>query len=183
MKIDATQLAEWADEARRTLQREAERLREQAEQIDIYLRALDAAQTLATEAERLRAELEQERTDTGRLTAELEQEREQRQALEMKLNELNKLSAGMAKKSSSDNLLKAISSYLKISKRKTLAKRETAKVILMELFANAQVEIPDDINELLNHLDDEQPDAPTIVIESANDVIAEGGQKNVRIGQ
>ena len=80
----------------------------------------------------------------------------------MRLSELSKLSAGVAKKSSQDDLFKAMRSYLKTSRRKTLGKREASKMVFTELLTTAKMEMPDDIMELLEHLDDEQAD-PKVV--------------------
>ena len=53
--------------------------------------------------------------------------------------------------------------------------------MFLELITAAKLELPEDIMELLNHFDDENPE-PQIVIEKAADVIAEGGVKNVKNG-
>ena len=85
----------------------------------------------------------------------------------------------MAKKSSQDDVSKALRIYLNNSKRKTLSKREAAKTVFLELIAAAKLEMPEDTMELLSHFDDETPEPP-IVIEQAADVIADGGVKNIR---
>ena len=57
--------------------------------------------------------------------------------------------------------------YLKISKRKNLAKREAAKMVITELFTSAQLPFPDDIVDSLSHLDDEQTE-PRVVNVTGN---------------
>ena len=66
-----------------------------------------------------------------------------------------------------DNILKAVRTYLNTSKRKTQAKREAAKMVITELFSSAKVELPDDILDMLDHLDDEQTE-PKVVSVSGN---------------
>jgi hypothetical protein len=80
----------------------------------------------------------------------------QLQEKDTQLKELNKLSAGVAKKSSQDDVSKALRIYLNTSKRKTLAKREAAKTVFLELIAAAKLDVPEEIMDLLNHFDDEQ---------------------------
>ena len=60
--------------------------------------------------------------------------------------------------------LQWLRSYLKTSKRKTLAKREAAKMVITELFVSAKVELPDDILDMLDHLDDEQMEPKVISV-------------------
>ena len=102
------------------------------------------------------------RVEVADLRSELEEQTSRRQAAETRLSELNKLSAGVAKKSPQDDLFRALRSYLNISRRKTQSKREAAKMVFMELFASAKLELPEDISELLEHLDDEQTE-PRVV--------------------
>jgi hypothetical protein len=83
----------------------------------------------------------------------------------------------MAKKSSQEGLEKAFRIYRNISKRKTQSKREAAKTQLLDFIATAKLEMPEDIMEQLNHLDDEQ------VAESApmaNVVTVQAGGINVQ---
>ena len=80
---------------------------------------------------------------------------------------MNKLSAGVARKSAIDSILKVVRSYLNTSKRKTLAKREAAKTVITELFAAAKVMLPEDIMDTLDHLDDEQVE-PKVVNVAGN---------------
>ena len=113
------------------------------------------------------------------LTAELEERDKRIAQLETQLNEMSKLSAGVAKKSSQDDVLKAIRTYLNISKRKTLSKREAAKTVLMDLFTSTRLDLPDDIKELLTYLDDEQPEAKVVnVAGNYNDIHNNGTVNN-----
>ena len=107
--------------------------------------------------------------------------KQQMQEKDTRLSELQKLSAGVAKKSSLEVVEKAVRTYLNTSKRKTLSKREAAKTVLLELVTSAKLELSEDLMEQLNHFDDENPE-PQIVIDKAGDVIADGGVKNVKNG-
>ena len=126
----------------------------------------DRAQVTALEQQlaESRAETEAARSETEALQQQLANERQKRTELEMKLNEMSKLSTGMAKKAAQDDFHKALRIYLNISKRKTIGKREAAKDVIMGLMTSTKLELPDDIMELLEHLDDEQPAEPRTVV-------------------
>ena len=156
------ELKDWRDDARHALNREVEQLREKEEQIEEYLKALNAMDELLAEVDDLKGELEDRQQEIDSLCQQLQEEKERGLAAEMRLSELSKLSAGVAKKSSQDDLFKAMRSYLKTSRRKTLGKREASKMVFTELLTTAKMEMPDDIMELLEHLDDEQAD-PKVV--------------------
>jgi cell division septum initiation protein DivIVA len=167
-------LKEQLRDARREVERERELYVEKIEAQDGYLRVLDSFDELVKKNEDLNDQVEM-------LKEEIDSLKQQLQEKEVRLSELGKLSAGVAKKSSHDDVSKAMRIYLNTSKRKTLSKREAAKTVFLELITAAKLELPEDIMELLNHFDDENPE-PQIVIEKAADVIAEGGVKNVKNG-
>lgn len=75
--------------------------------------------------------------------------------------------------------LQWLRSYLKTSKRKTLAKREAAKMVITELFANAKVELPDDIVDMLDHLDDEQIEPKVVNVAGSYNEIHDNGRVTV----
>ena len=156
MKIEMQDWEDWADGAQRELEHRLEHLREESRQIENYQRAIDMTRKLAEEKEKQSAEIES-------LRQQLQEEKRLKAELEMKMNEMSKLSAGMAKKASEEDLSKALRIYLNTSKRKTQSKREAAKTVFMEMLMSAKLELPDDIMELLEHLDDEQADNATIV--------------------
>lgn len=98
------------------------------------------------------------------LQQQLAEEKQQRVEMETRMNEMSKLSAGMAKKAAQDDFHKALRIYLNISKRKTIGKREAAKNVITDLMTSAKLELPDDIMELLEHLDDEQSEPKTVTV-------------------
>lgn len=161
-----------AHDARQALEREREEMMERAEQLDAHLRVLDEIEKVLKENSLLKEENED-------LQQQLSEEKQQRAELEMKLMEMSKLSTGMAKKASEDNLLKALRTYVNRSKRKTADKRAFAKSATLEI-ANANgLDLPEDLKAAIESLDDEQTEAK-IIIERAGDVIAEGGEKIVK---
>lgn len=147
---------ERAHETLRMLAQEQERLTDEAKGLEERRRMVEGMESLMDENERLQEETES-------LQQQLANERQKRTELEMKLNEMSKLSTGMAKKVSQDDFLKALRIYLNISKRKTISKREAAKNVITDLMTSAKLELPDDIMELLEHLDDEQTEPRTVV--------------------
>lgn len=172
--MDKTDFEEQLRDARREVERERELLMEKMEAQENYLNLLETCAEYAKENDALIEENEQ-------LKEEVENLRQQLHAKETRLSELQKLSAGVAKKSSQEVVEKAMRIYLNTSKRKTLSKREAAKTVLLELVTSAKLELPEDLMDQLNHFDDENPE-PQIVIGKAGDVIADGGVKNVKNG-
>ena len=179
------ELKDWKDDVRNELERDLEQVREKHEQISNYLRVLDAVDEMVTEhkslkrqlddkqdeIDNLKDEIDKVQSDNDALRQQLLDEKERRLSSQTKLSELSKLSAGVAKKSSQDELIKAMRSYLNISRRKTQSKREAAKMVFMEMFTSAKLELPDDIMESLDHLDDDQDDLKVVnVTGNYNDV-------------
>ena len=163
---------DWADGAQRELERRLEHMREEEKEVDNYLMAIEVARKLMSENEKQPAEIES-------LREQLQEEKRLRAEMEMKMAEMSKLSAGMAKKSSEEDLLKALRTYANRSKRKTLDKRTFAKSAILEIANVNNLTLPEDLATTVESLDDEQAE-PKIVIETAGDVIAEGGVKNVK---
>lgn len=159
--MNYNEIKNWQEKARRELKHEKEHLSEKGKQIDDFLSALDAIDDLISEFDDL--------------NEKLDEEKEQRQALEMRLSELNKLTAGVAKKSSQNDMIKAMRSYLNTSKRKTLGKREAAKMVFTELFTSAKLDLPEDIMDLLEHLDDEQAELKVVNVEGNYNDIHDNG--------
>ena len=141
--------------AQRSLQREREELEEKLELRLGLQQLMDDYGALLEENERLRRELEEQRAEVDSLHQQLHDK-------DMKLNELGKFSVNMAKKSSQEGLEKAFRIYINTSKRKTQAKREVARVQMLDFITTAKLEMPDDIMEQLNHLDDEQPESAQV---------------------
>ena len=179
------ELKDWKDDVRNELERDLEQVREKHEQISNYLRVLDAVDEMVTEHKNLKRQLDDKQDEIDNLKDEIDKvqsdndvlrqqlldEKERRLSSQTKLSELSKLTAGVAKKSSQDELIKAMRSYLNISRRKTQGKREAAKMVFMEMFTSAKLELPDDIMESLDHLDDDQDDPKVVnVTGNYNDV-------------
>ena len=97
MEILSDDFCAWLDDASRDLERDLERRRESLENQQRMVLALQKVGEMVNEIESLREQLAEEK----RARAELE----------MKIAELSKLSAGMAKKSSEEDLLKALRTY------------------------------------------------------------------------
>ena len=172
MSIESEDFMDWADGAQRELERRLERMREEEKEVDNYLMAIEVARKLMSENEKQTAEIES-------LREQLQEEKRLRAEMEMKMAEMSKLSAGMAKKSSEEDLLKALRTYANRSKRKTLDKRTFAKSAILEIANVNNLTLSEDLATTVESLDDEQAE-PKIVIETAGDVIAEGGVKNVK---
>ena len=147
--INTEEVLEAAEDTCRQLEREQEELEDRAKELRMRLQVVEATKELLREINRLKADNEALRMEIDGLNQQLQEK-------DTQLKELNKLSAGVAKKSSQDDVSKALRIYLNTSKRKTLAKREAAKTVFLELIAAAKLDVPEDIMDLLNHFDDEQ---------------------------
>lgn len=180
--FDTEALMEAAQDALRALDRERDEMRERLEVMDGYSRTLEAVEELLAENGRLTATVSsQEETISSqeetieRLRSQLQEEREQRAELEMKLMEMNKLSTGMAKKVSEDNLLKALRTYVNRSKRKTADKRAFAKSASLEI-ANANgLDLPEDLKAAIDSLDDELSEPKVVTVTGSYNDIHDNG--------
>ena len=142
-------LMDWSDGARRTLDREREKMMERVELIDGLSQAMQAVDEILTENKSLKTELESLRT-------QLQMEKDLRTKAEIQLGEMSKLSAGMAKKASQDEVLQALRVFVNKSKRKKVEKRIAIKEMVLEM-ANANgVLLPEDLATAIDSLDDEQ---------------------------
>ena len=164
--VNPEELKEAAREAYRQLQHELERKIDEAEELKIQMRVVDATQGLLDEIDRLKAENEAQREEIDDLHQQID-DRDRR------LKELGQLSAGVAKKSSADDVAKAMRIDMNMSKRKTQSKREAAKTVLLELITAAKLEMPEDFMETLSHFDDEELTDQPQSAGSANENVAE----------
>lgn len=148
--------AEMTKGARRGLENKRERLTEQMEQIADYLQLMDCMDELIGENEKMHDE-------TELLKQQLDDEKKRNSDLEMKLAEMGKLSAGVAKKSSEEAVLAALRTYVNRSKRKTLDKRAFAKTAILEISNANGLLLPEELAAAIDSLDDEQTEPKTVV--------------------
>ena len=165
---------EMAREMCKRVDNELDRMAEKADELKGYKQIIDGMDAVFTENDKLKDENES-------LQQQLADERRQRLELEMKMKEMSKLSAGVAKKASQDDLAKALRIYLNISKRKTVSKREAAKMVITEMLNSAKLELPEDILEMLEHLDDEQTESKVVHVSgNYNDIHDNGEVKGIK---
>ena len=157
MKTNLDEYKEVMHDVRRTLGSEKERLTERIEQLEGFMKMADMTDELLSQIDDLNDENE-------RLSVENERLRQEVQEKDMKLSELSKLSVGVAKKSSQDEVLKALRTYVNVSKRKTLSKRVAVKMMIMELGNAIGLTFPEDMIATLEALDDEQTE-PKIAVQ------------------
>ena len=92
---------EMMQDAQRELEHEQERLTEKMDRVNGFMQTMAAMNEMLVKYGKALDEIEQ-------LQQQLADEKRQRAELEMKMNEMSKLSAGVAKKSSEEDLLKAL---------------------------------------------------------------------------
>lgn len=172
-EVNTEELKEAAREAYRRMQSELDRKIDEAEELKIQMRVVEATQDLLDKIDEQAAVIEDQREEIDNLHQQID-DRDRR------LKELGQLSAGVAKKSSADDVEKAMRIYLNTSKRKTQSKREAAKTVLLELITAAKLEMPEDILEMLSHFDDEeltdQPQSPGSVNENVAELLTAEAQ-------
>ena len=172
MKTNLDEYKEVMHDVRRTLGSEKERLTERIEQLEGFMKMADMTDELLSQIDDLNGENE-------RLSVENERLRQEVQEKDMKLSELSKLSVGVAKKSSQDEVLKALRTYVNVSKRKTLSKRVAVKMMIMELGNAIGLTFPEDMIATLEALDDEQTEPKMVnVAGNYNDIHDNGSVNN-----
>ena len=164
--------SEMMRDARRGLEREREELEEKAADLNNVLKMMDITDEILAERDRWREEAEA-------LREQLQEAGEREAKLEMQLKEMQKLSASVAGKASQDELLKALSTFVKKSKQKRLEKRVAVKEMVLELAISNGITFPADVEATLDALDDERPEPKVPAIAHADQVIlsAESGAK------
>ena len=155
MNQNFNDLMDWSDGARRTLDREREKMMERVELIDGLSQAMQAVDEILTENKSLKTELESLRT-------QLQMEKDLRTKAEIQLGEMSKLSAGMAKKASQDEVLQALRVFVNKSKRKKVDKRIAVKEMVLELANVNSMLLPEDLSTTIDSLDDEQLEARVV---------------------
>jgi hypothetical protein len=125
-----------------------------------FLKMMDITDEILAERDRWREEAEA-------LREQLQESNEREAKLEMQLKEMQKLSASVAGKASQDELLKALSTFVKKSKQKRLEKRVAVKEMVLELAISNGITFPADVAATLDALDDEQTE-PKVVNVSGN---------------
>ena len=160
--INKEEMKEMAQDARRALGRERERMMEEVQRVDELLGLLDTTDELLVEVDRLNDELAGKDAELDNLHQQLQEEKERSQALEMKMAEMSKLSAGVAKKASQEELLKALRIFVNKSKHKRIDKRIAVKEMVLEMAMANSVIFPEDLAATIDSLDDEQPEAKVV---------------------
>lgn len=173
MNTNYVELGVWLGDAKRDLERNHERLKEEIEKIVYYQKALEATDELLSRIDSLQEELESQKAEIDSLRAQLQEK-------EVQLSEQRKLTTGMAKKSSEEDLLKAFRTYANRSKRKTADKRAFAKSAMLEI-ANANgLTLPEELAATIDSLDDEQPEPKVVnVAGNYNDIHDNGKVEGV----
>ena len=192
--MNKNELKDWCDGARRALDKERERIIEKLEMVDGLVQTMEAVDEIQTENESLKTEKEGLKTENEGLKTEneglkneneglrnqVQVEKDQRIKAEMQLKEMSKLSAGVAKKASHDELLKAIRVFVNKSKRKKVEKRIAVKEMVLEM-ANANgVVLPEDLAATIDALDDEQLDARVVNVQGNYNDIHDNTKVNIK---
>ena len=186
MEASIDNFGEIAHDMRLTIEREREKLSERLEQLDMYLKMVDCMDHLQQQNADLQDTIARQAGEIDSLQDQLQRERNKREELEMKHSELSKLSVDMAKKSSQEELIKALRTFVNKSKQKRIEKRMAVKEMVMELAIANNIIFPADLAATLDSLDDEQTETRIVNVQgSYNDIhdnssvvnsLAEGGQ-------
>jgi hypothetical protein len=171
MKTDIQDLKEGVRDARRALDSKCEEAMESLQQMQGFSRVLEAAEQMLDENVRLREDLEE-------LQEQLLEEKDLRTKAEIQLKEMSQLSAGVAKKASQDELLKAIRVFVNKSKRKKIEKRIAVKEMVLEMVNANSIVLPEDLALSIDALDDEQTEARVVNVQGNYNDIHDNGNVN-----
>ena len=172
MKTDFEDYKEMMHDVRRALEGEKDRLTERIEQLEGVMKMADVTDELLSEIDDLKDENESLKEENDRLRQEVQEK-------EMKLSELSKLSVGVARKSSQDEVLKALRTFVNKSKRKKYEKRVAIKEMVLELAYANNLVFPDDLAATLESLDDEPSESKVVnVAGNYNDIHDNGSVNN-----
>jgi len=171
MKTDIQDLKEGVRDARRALDSKCEEAMESLQQMQGFSRVLEAAEQMLDENVRLREDLEE-------LQEQLLEEKDLRTKAEIQLKEMSQLSAGVAKKASQDELLKAIRVFVNKSKRKKIEKRIAVKEMVLEMVNANGIVLPEDLALAIDALDDEQTEARVVNVQGNYNDIHDNGNVN-----
>jgi cell division septum initiation protein DivIVA len=116
--------------------------------------------------------------ENERLNEENDRLRQEVQEKEMKLSELSKLSVGVARKSSQDEVLKALRTFVNKSKRKKYEKRVAIKEMVLELANANSIVFPEDLSATLESLDDEPSESKVVNVAGNYNDIHDNGSVN-----
>lgn len=178
LSMNKEELKETAQDARRALDRERERMVEEVERLDGLQRVMDATDELLAEIDHLNEKVETQNEEMENLRQQLQEEKERNQALEMKMAEMSKLSAGVARKASQEELVKALRTFVNKSKHKRIEKRIAIKEMVLEI-ANANgVMLPEDLAVTIDSLDDVQPESKVVNVAGNYNDIHDNGNVN-----
>ena len=165
------ELKEEVRDARRALDSKCEEAMESLQQMQGFSRVLEAAEQMLDENVRLREDLEE-------LQEQLLEEKDLRTKAEIQLKEMSQLSAGVAKKASQDELLKAIRVFVNKSKRKKIEKRIAVKEMVLEMVNANSIVLPEDLALSIDALDDEQTEARVVNVQGNYNDIHDNGNVN-----
>ena len=146
-----------AQSARYGIEKETDKLVEKLTRMEDYKNLLDVMDDVLEENRR-----QQQEIDT--LQQQLTEEKRMRAELEMKLKETRQLSDSVAKKSSEDGVVKALSTYVNRSKRKTADKRAYIKNMILEFVSVNGLSLPEDLTATIDSLDDEQSEPKSVTV-------------------
>ena len=133
---------------------------------------------MADMTDELLSQIDDLKDENERLNAENDRLRQEVQEKEMKLSELSKLSAGVARKSSQDEVLKALRTFVNKSKRKKYEKRVAIKEMVLELAYANNLVFPDDLAATLESLDDEPSESKVVNVAGNYNDIHDNGSVN-----
>ena len=167
------ELKEEVRDARRALDSKCEETMERLQQMQGFSRVLEAAEQALDENAGLREEVKE-------LREQLLEEKDLRTKAEIQLKEMSQLSAGVAKKASQDELLKAIRVFVNKSKRKKIEKRIAVKEMVLEMVNANGIVLPEDLALAIDALDDEQTEARVVNVQGNYNDIHDNTKVNIK---
>ena len=160
--MNSEEITAWIKSFREALDDETATVKQRLAQLNAYGQALDIIEALEAQVASLNEKLTKRDEEVDSLTLQLQEERNLRLTIEMRFKEMSKLSADVAKKSTEEELLKALRIFVNKSKRKRIEKRTAIKEMVLELAVANGLVFPDDLAAAVDSLDDEQSEAKVV---------------------
>ena len=194
--IDKMELLDWAKDCVATIQhnlsdaykqinsqeKEIENLNHQLQE-ERSLHKIDElmvaqAKKISEQNKNLSYQLSTTREQIEIISKELQEEKKQNDILKMQIHETKILSEGLAQKTSDENLIKALRTYVNKSKRKTLTKRTFVKEVVTEIAVQNNITLPEDLIADIDSLDDEQSEPRGMIVKGDYYDIHNNGEVN-----
>jgi len=181
--FDTSLLQEMINDRRKNVEREIELAtahHEEVEMMDRMMAEIDRLKrenaSLTKEKRELERQADKQESQLTAYRDEASQTKARVSALQVRIDELEKIGKKVAAKTEHDELVKVFRTLVRNAKRKRIEKRAHVKSILMECVLSMHMELPEDLALELDTLDDVDTQEPKVVNNSyVGDITLQAG--------